>query len=263
MRCSRRRFAQNARGVEAATSDTTTVCGRRLRAHPRTNVPRFALESRPAPCRTPASRRPPCRRSSFSTRTRQASSSSDCSRTNGQIIAASQAYETKVAANNGIASVKKNAAGAAVERRDRAPPLRPRRPHPRKKAPARKAAAKKAPREEGPGQEGRPCQEGAPPKRRPHRPRRHPAKKAPARKVAAKKAPAKKAAPAKRAPAKKVAGEEGTGQASGQEGSREACGQEGLTETNHERPSPGRRVGASRTSSTASPVGHPDLDSAR
>jgi uncharacterized protein YegP (UPF0339 family) len=33
---------------------------------------------------------------------------------NGQVIAASEAYNTKAAAKNGIASIKKNAAGAEV-----------------------------------------------------------------------------------------------------------------------------------------------------
>ena len=34
---------------------------------------------------------------------------------NGQVIAIGEAYETKAAAQNGIDSVKKNAAGAAVD----------------------------------------------------------------------------------------------------------------------------------------------------
>ena len=34
---------------------------------------------------------------------------------NGQIIAVSEAYESKASANNGIASIRKNAAGAKLD----------------------------------------------------------------------------------------------------------------------------------------------------
>jgi uncharacterized protein YegP (UPF0339 family) len=68
--------------------------------------------------------------------------------TNGQVIAASQAYATKVAANNGIASVQKNAAGAPTV--DQTVAAAPAKKAPAKKAPAKKTApvkraAKKAP----------------------------------------------------------------------------------------------------------------------
>ena len=56
---------------------------------------------------------------------------------NGQVIATSEAYETKRAAMAGIASVQKNAAGAAIDdQTERATAA--------KKAPAKKAPAKKA-----------------------------------------------------------------------------------------------------------------------
>ena len=56
--------------------------------------------------------------------------------TNGQVIATSEAYETKRAAMAGIASVQKNAAGAAVDdQTERAGAA--------KKAPTKKAPAKK------------------------------------------------------------------------------------------------------------------------
>ena len=88
--------------------------------------------------------------------------------TNGQVLASSEAYNTKIAANNGISSVKKNAAGATVI--DGTGTAAAAKKAPAKKAPA-KAAAKKA------------------------APARRAAKKAPAKKAAAKKAPAKRAPP--------------------------------------------------------------------
>lgn len=97
--------------------------------------------------------------------------------TNGQVIASSEAYNTKIAANNGIASVRKNAAGATLVDNTAAAAKKA---APAKKAPARKAPAKKAPAKAA-------------------------AKKAaPARKAVAKKAPARKA-PARKAPAKRAA----------------------------------------------------------
>ena len=74
---------------------------------------------------------------------------------NGQSIATSEAYETKASAMAGIASVRKNAAGATTE--DLTAPAAPAKPvkpvakkAPKKapaatKAPARKASARKAP----------------------------------------------------------------------------------------------------------------------
>jgi len=59
--------------------------------------------------------------------------------TNGQVIASSEAYNTKIAATNGINSVKKNAGGAIVD--DRTAAAAPA----AKKAPAKAAPAKKAP----------------------------------------------------------------------------------------------------------------------
>ncbi len=94
--------------------------------------------------------------------------------TNGQVISTSQAYQTKIAASNGIKSVKQNAAGAAVVDETAAAKAAP-----AKRAPAKKTAAKKAPA------------------------KRAVAKKAPARKAPARKAPARKA-PAKRVAAKKA-----------------------------------------------------------
>ena len=85
--------------------------------------------------------------------------------TNGQVIASSEAYNTKIAANNGISSVKKNAAGATVVDSTLAAPAA------KKAAPARKAAVKKA----APAKKAVPA-------------------KAAAKKVVAKKAPAKAAA---------------------------------------------------------------------
>ena len=62
--------------------------------------------------------------------------------TNGQVIASSEGYNTKAAANNGINSVKKNAATAAVQDNTvaAAAPAKPA----AKKAPAKKAPAKRA-----------------------------------------------------------------------------------------------------------------------
>lgn len=54
---------------------------------------------------------------------------------NGEIIATSEAYNTKQAALKGIESVKKNAAGADVDDQTTAPAT--------KAAPAKKAATKK------------------------------------------------------------------------------------------------------------------------
>ena len=59
---------------------------------------------------------------------------------NGQPIATSEAYETKASAMAGIASVRKNAAGATVE--DLTAPAA-------KRAPAKKAQARKAPARKG------------------------------------------------------------------------------------------------------------------
>ncbi len=68
---------------------------------------------------------------------------------NGQVVASSEAYETKRAALGGIASVQKIAAGAAVE--DLTAPKAPAKPaaaaakKPAAKKPVAKAAAAKAP----------------------------------------------------------------------------------------------------------------------
>jgi uncharacterized protein YegP (UPF0339 family) len=97
--------------------------------------------------------------------------------TNGQVIASSEAYNTKIAANNGISSVKKNAPGAVVVDSTLAAPAAKKAPAKaaaKKAAPARKAVAKKAPAKAAVK------------------------KAAPVRKAVAKKAPARKA-PAKRA----------------------------------------------------------------
>jgi uncharacterized protein YegP (UPF0339 family) len=92
--------------------------------------------------------------------------------TNGQVIASSESYNTKIAATNGINSVKKNAAGATID--DRTAAAAPA----AKKAPAKAAVAKKA----------------------------APAKKAPAKTAAAaRKAPAKTTTAAKKAPARRAA----------------------------------------------------------
>lgn len=103
--------------------------------------------------------------------------------TNGQVIASSETYDSKQAAVNGIKSVQKNAAGAAVV--DETEPAAAKKTAGRtagkavKKAPAKRSAAKKSTA------------------------KRSPAKKATARKSATKKTAAKKAT-AKRSPAKKA-----------------------------------------------------------
>ena len=56
---------------------------------------------------------------------------------NGQVVATSEAYNTKAAAMAGIASVRKNAAGAGMDDRSKAAPAA-------KAGPAKKAAAKPA-----------------------------------------------------------------------------------------------------------------------
>ena len=109
--------------------------------------------------------------------------------TNGQVIASSEAYNTKIAANNGISSVKKNAPVAVVVDSTLAVPAAKKAPAKvaaKKAAPARKAVAKKASA-----------------KAAVKAPAKAPAnaavkKAAPVRKAVAKKAPARKA-PAKRA----------------------------------------------------------------
>ena len=58
--------------------------------------------------------------------------------TNGQVIATSEAYETKRAAMAGIASVQKNAAGAAID--DQTEKAAAAKKTPAKRAPARKKA---------------------------------------------------------------------------------------------------------------------------
>ena len=65
---------------------------------------------------------------------------------NGQSIATSEAYETKASAMAGIASVRKNAAGATVVDQTvvAATPAQPVKPAARKKPVARTAPAKKA-----------------------------------------------------------------------------------------------------------------------
>ncbi len=106
--------------------------------------------------------------------------------TNGQVIASSEAYNTKIAANNGINSVKKNAAGATVVDGTLAPPAAKKAPAKavaKKTAPASAAVAKKAPAKA---------------------PARAVATKAPAKAVAKKTAPVRKAV-AKKAPAKRAA----------------------------------------------------------
>jgi uncharacterized protein YegP (UPF0339 family) len=98
--------------------------------------------------------------------------------TNGQVIASSESYNTKIAATNGINSVKKNAAGATID--DRTAAAAPA----AKKAPAKATVAKKAATAK----------------------KAAPAKKAPAKTAAAaRKAPAKTTAAAKKAPAKRAA----------------------------------------------------------
>lgn len=85
--------------------------------------------------------------------------------TNGQVIASSESYNTKIAAANGINSVRKNAPGATIDDRTAAAPAA-------KKTPAKTAAAKTAAAKKV-----------------------APAKRAPAKTTtAAKKAPAKRAA---------------------------------------------------------------------
>lgn len=85
---------------------------------------------------------------------------------NGEVIASSEAYNTKAAALKGVASVQKNAPGAAVEDQTVAKKAAPaKKTAAAKKGPAKKAAAKKA---------------------------------APTKKAAKKKAPVKKKADAKR-----------------------------------------------------------------
>jgi uncharacterized protein YegP (UPF0339 family) len=74
--------------------------------------------------------------------------------TNGQVVASSEAYETKRAALGGVASVQKLAAGAAIvdttvtaaapaKPAAKAPSKKPAAKKPAVKAPARKPAAKK------------------------------------------------------------------------------------------------------------------------
>ena len=61
--------------------------------------------------------------------------------TNGQVVATSEAYETKRAAMNGIASVQKLAAGAAIV--DTTVAVAPAKPAAAKKPAAKKTAARK------------------------------------------------------------------------------------------------------------------------
>jgi uncharacterized protein YegP (UPF0339 family) len=61
---------------------------------------------------------------------------------NGQVVATSEAYNTKAAAMAGIASVRKNASGAGMDDRTKAAPAKA--SAPAKKAAARKPAAKRA-----------------------------------------------------------------------------------------------------------------------
>ena len=77
---------------------------------------------------------------------------------NGQAIATSEAYETKASAMAGIASVRKNAAGATVE--DLTAPAAPakpvKKPVAKKAAPAARktTAAKKSPARKAPARKG-------------------------------------------------------------------------------------------------------------
>jgi len=105
--------------------------------------------------------------------------------TNGQVIAASEAYNTKAAALNGINSVRKNAAGATLDDQSvtAAKAAAPAKKAPAKKAPARKAPARKAPAKRAAAAKA-------------------PARTAVVKKAAARKAPARKA-PTRKAPAKK------------------------------------------------------------
>lgn len=63
--------------------------------------------------------------------------------TNGQVIATSEAYETKRAAMNGIKSVRNNAPDAELDDQTAAAPA--------KKAPAKQAAKKKATKKKAAG----------------------------------------------------------------------------------------------------------------
>jgi uncharacterized protein YegP (UPF0339 family) len=62
---------------------------------------------------------------------------------NGEIIAASEAYNTKTAALNGIKSIQKSAPAAKIEDRDAAAPAKKPAAKKAAKKPAKKAAAKK------------------------------------------------------------------------------------------------------------------------
>ena len=65
--------------------------------------------------------------------------------TNGQVVASSEAYETKRAALNGVASVQKLAAGAAIVDTTAAAAAKPAAAKPAAKKPAaKKPAARKA-----------------------------------------------------------------------------------------------------------------------
>ena len=63
--------------------------------------------------------------------------------TNGQVVAASESYETKAACMNGVRSVQKSAAGASID--DRTVVAKPVATPAAKKATAKKAPARKAP----------------------------------------------------------------------------------------------------------------------
>lgn len=114
--------------------------------------------------------------------------------TNGQVIGKSEMYKTAKAMENGIASVGKHAAGAAVsDGNAKAAPKAAAKPAAKKpaakKAPAKKAAASKPAAK--PAAKKAPAKKAAPKKAAP---KKAAAKKAAAKKPAAKKPAAKKAA---------------------------------------------------------------------